>query len=137
MRDLGAIFSRRQSKRRNHQPSSPLAAHDGHAQSQTPTVSAGHDIGEVVEISEDVSDSEPKEDEQEATTSQTKVHGLKRSLSARHLSFISLGGTLGTGLFISAGTSLAMAGPGGALVSYAFLGGIVFFLMSSLGELAT
>ncbi|KAJ2887590.1 hypothetical protein IWW38_005106, partial [Coemansia aciculifera] len=72
-----------------------------------------------------------------AASAEPKVHGLKRSLSARHLSFISLGGTLGTGLFISAGTSLATAGPGGALVAYAFLGGIVFFLMSSLGEMAT
>ncbi|KAJ2489394.1 hypothetical protein IWW37_004016 [Coemansia sp. RSA 2050] len=137
MHDLGVTFSRRQSKRHHHQSSPPLAAQDGHAQSQAPTVSAGRDIDEVVEISEGISDSEPKEDEQVVTASRTRVHGLKRSLSARHLSFISLGGTLGTGLFITAGTSLAMAGPGGALVSYAFLGGIVFFLMSSLGELAT
>ncbi|KAI8321631.1 lysine-specific permease [Martensiomyces pterosporus] len=50
---------------------------------------------------------------------------------------IALGGTIGTGLFISAGTSLATAGPGGALVSYLLMGVIVFFLMSSLGEVAT
>ncbi|KAJ2048482.1 hypothetical protein GGI08_005996 [Coemansia sp. S2] len=138
MRDLGAIFARRQSKRHRHQSTPPLVAQDENTQSQTHSVSAVHGIDEIVEISEDTTGSELKEDEQEAAaSSQTKVHGLKRSLSARHLSFISLGGTLGTGLFISAGTSLATAGPGGALVSYVFLGGIVFFLMSSLGEMAT
>ncbi|KAJ2751106.1 hypothetical protein GGI19_004691, partial [Coemansia pectinata] len=136
MRDLGAIFARRQSKRHRHQSTPPLVAQDDNTQSHS--VSAGHGIDEIVEINEDATGSEVKEDDQvEAAASQTKVHGLKRSLSARHLSFISLGGTLGTGLFISAGTSLATAGPGGALVSYAFLGGIVFFLMSSLGEMAT
>ncbi|KAJ1964493.1 hypothetical protein GGI12_001389 [Dipsacomyces acuminosporus] len=67
----------------------------------------------------------------------SKVHGLKRGLKERHMTMIALGGTIGTGLFISSGTALATAGPGGALVSYLLMGIIVFFLMSSLGEVAT
>lgn len=50
---------------------------------------------------------------------------------------ISLGGTIGTGLFLTSGASVAQAGPGGALVAYAATGIMVFFMMESLGEMAT
>jgi amino acid permease len=50
---------------------------------------------------------------------------------------ISLGGTIGTGLFLTSGASIAQAGPGGALVAYAATGIMVFFMMESLGEMAT
>lgn len=48
---------------------------------------------------------------------------------------ISLGGTIGTGLFLASGASIATAGPGGALISYALIGIMVFFMMESLGEM--
>ncbi|ORX92840.1 lysine-specific permease [Basidiobolus meristosporus CBS 931.73] len=50
---------------------------------------------------------------------------------------ISIGGTIGTGLFLASGLSIAKGGPGGALVAYALIGTMVFFLMTSLGEMAT
>lgn len=61
---------------------------------------------------------------------------LKRGLKGRHITMISLGGTIGTGLFLASGASVAQAGPGGALVAYALIGVMVFFLMTSLGEMA-
>lgn len=61
---------------------------------------------------------------------------LKRGLKSRHITMISLGGTIGTGLFLASGASVAQAGPGGALVAYALIGFMVFFLMTSLGEMA-
>lgn len=61
---------------------------------------------------------------------------LKRGLKSRHISMISLGGTIGTGLFLASGASIAQAGPGGALVAYAVIGVMVYFLMTSLGEMA-
>ncbi|MEO4053787.1 amino acid permease [Solibacillus sp. CAU 1738] len=61
---------------------------------------------------------------------------LKRSLKSRHITMISLGGTIGTGLFLASGASIAQAGPGGALVAYSLIGIMVFFLMTSLGEMA-
>ncbi|ORX90603.1 lysine-specific permease [Basidiobolus meristosporus CBS 931.73] len=61
---------------------------------------------------------------------------LKRSLKSRHLSMIAIGGTIGTGLFLGSGGSIHTAGPGGALVAYALIGIMVFFLMTSLGEMA-
>ncbi|KAI8067920.1 amino acid permease/ SLC12A domain-containing protein [Gongronella butleri] len=50
---------------------------------------------------------------------------------------ISLGGTIGTGLFLASGASISQAGPGGALIAYALIGTMVFFMMESLGEMAT
>ncbi|CAO0803084.1 unnamed protein product [Mucor circinelloides] len=67
---------------------------------------------------------------------QEKPH-LKRALKARHLTMISLGGTIGTGLFLASGASIASAGPGGALIAYALIGLMVFFMMECLGEMAT
>ncbi|MRC29457.1 amino acid permease [Bacillus thuringiensis] len=50
---------------------------------------------------------------------------------------IAIGGSIGTGLFISSGTSIQMAGPGGALIAYISIGIMVYLLMMSLGEMAT
>ena len=61
---------------------------------------------------------------------------LKRDLKARHLSMIAIGGSIGTGLFVASGATIAQAGPAGALLSYAIIGLMVYFLMTSLGELA-
>jgi len=62
--------------------------------------------------------------------------GLNRGLKSRHLTMISLGGTIGTGLLLASGNSIAEAGPGGALLAYGLIGIMVFFLMTSLGEMA-
>ena len=62
---------------------------------------------------------------------------LKRSLQARHLQMIAIGGAIGTGLFLASGGTIAQAGPGGALVAYAVIGVMVLFVMQSLGEMAT
>ena len=62
---------------------------------------------------------------------------LKRKLSARHLNMIAIGGSIGTGLFLASGVTIANAGPGGALLAYGLIGIMIYFLMTSLGELAT
>ncbi|MFC3339209.1 amino acid permease [Paracandidimonas soli] len=61
---------------------------------------------------------------------------LRRELKARHLSMIAIGGSIGTGLFVASGATISQAGPGGALLAYALIGIMVYFLMTSLGELA-
>jgi lysine-specific permease len=62
---------------------------------------------------------------------------LKRSLKARHIQMIAIGGAIGTGLFLASGYTIHSAGPGGALLAYAIMGIMVYFLMTSLGEMAT
>ncbi|QIL46231.1 amino acid permease [Vagococcus coleopterorum] len=64
----------------------------------------------------------------------TEMH---RSLKTRHLSMIAIGGSIGTGLFLASGSAISEAGPGGALVAYALMGVMVYFMMTSLGEMAT
>lgn len=68
------------------------------------------------------------------STTETQV---KRGLKSRHVSMIALGGTIGTGLFLTSGDVIHTAGPFGALTAYVLIGAMVYFLMTSLGEMAT
>ncbi|KAF4119352.1 hypothetical protein GMORB2_4871 [Geosmithia morbida] len=62
--------------------------------------------------------------------------GLERTLSSRHLQFIAIGGTIGTGLFLGTGTALSKAGPVSLLIAFIFVGSVVFSVMVALGEMA-
>lgn len=64
-------------------------------------------------------------------------NNMKRGLSSRHISMIAIGGAIGTGLFVATGSVVAQAGPGGAILAYLLIGIMLYFLMSSIGELAT
>ncbi|UQZ90312.1 amino acid permease [Deltaproteobacteria bacterium Smac51] len=62
--------------------------------------------------------------------------GLKRGMKGRHIFMISLGGVIGTGLFLSSGFTLNAAGPGGAVLAYLVGGLSMYMVMLCLGELA-
>jgi amino acid permease len=62
---------------------------------------------------------------------------LRRALSSRHISMLAIGGSIGTGLFLASGTAIHQAGAGGAILAYGVIGIMVFFLMTSLGEMAS
>ena len=60
--------------------------------------------------------------------------GYQKSLQARHINMIAIGGAIGTGLFLGAGGRLAAAGPALA-IAYAVCGLFAFFVVRALGEL--
>lgn len=60
--------------------------------------------------------------------------GYHKSLKPRQLQMIAIGGAIGTGLFLGAGSRLGDAGPG-LFVVYAICGLFVFFILRALGEL--
>ncbi|KAJ2307248.1 hypothetical protein IWW55_001070 [Coemansia sp. RSA 2706] len=62
---------------------------------------------------------------------------LQRKLKGRQMGMIAIGGTIGTGLFIGSGSTLADAGPAGALIAFLVMGSMVFFVCTSLGEMST
>lgn len=74
----------------------------------------------------------------------TFIHGehhvvadkLARKLSARQVQMIAIGGTIGTGLFLGTGKSLATGGPASMLIAYLIVGVIVMLTMLALGEMA-
>jgi amino acid transporter len=48
---------------------------------------------------------------------------------------IAFSGTIGNGLFLGSGRSLAAAGPGGAVVCYVLMGTVISSVISCLGEM--
>jgi amino acid transporter, AAT family len=62
--------------------------------------------------------------------------GLTRSLRARHIQLIAIGGTIGVGLFLGSARAIQSAGPG-LLLAYVAGGAVIFFIMRALGELLT
>jgi L-asparagine permease len=60
--------------------------------------------------------------------------GYSKSLKARHINMIAIGGAIGTGLFLGAGGRLADAGPSLA-IAYAVCGVFAFLVVRALGEL--
>jgi len=62
---------------------------------------------------------------------------VSRGLKSRHIQFIALGGTIGTGLFLGVGHALEESGPLSILLGYALTGLFLFGMMQCLGEMAT
>ncbi|GAB0135272.1 hypothetical protein EsDP_00003616 [Epichloe bromicola] len=67
---------------------------------------------------------------------ETGQSGLTRSLQGRHLQFIAIGATFGTGLFIGTSGALSNAGPASLLIAFCFIGLVVYSVMVALGEMA-
>jgi GABA permease len=60
---------------------------------------------------------------------------LQRTLQARHMRMIALGGVIGAGLFVGSGVVVQAAGPA-AVLSFALTGALVVLVMRMLGEMA-
>ena len=66
----------------------------------------------------------------------SETEALKRAMSTRHLVMLSLGGAIGTGLFLGSGEVIAQTGPVAAIIAYVLGGLIAYMVMLCLGELA-
>ncbi len=65
-----------------------------------------------------------------------KTQHLERKMSSRHMLMLSLGGVIGTGLFLSSGYTINQAGPFGTVLAYAVGALIVYLVMMCLAELS-
>ena len=99
------------------------------------------------QIQTDGRQNQPEQVNQPAQTSQSEsphdgkgehaLHtNLKRGMESRHLQMISLGGVIGTGLFLSSGYTIQQAGPIGTILAYSIGALIVYLVMLTLGELS-
>lgn len=61
----------------------------------------------------------------------------KRGLKTRHAQMIALGGTIGTGLFVGSGQTLARGGPAFILVCYIVITLAVYCIVTAITEVAT
>ncbi|KAF7168362.1 hypothetical protein CNMCM6106_003600 [Aspergillus hiratsukae] len=61
---------------------------------------------------------------------------LHRSLSTRHLTMIALGSSIGMGLWLGSGTSLASGGPAAMFIGYILSGTMIWAVSHSIGEMA-
>ncbi|MCH6268996.1 amino acid permease [Neobacillus citreus] len=62
---------------------------------------------------------------------------LHRGLKRRHITMMSIGGTIGTGLFLASGNVVSKAGALGGPIAYLVIGILVYVLMKGLGEMST
>ena len=58
---------------------------------------------------------------------------LQRNLNKRQIIMVAIGGSIGTGVFIASGSTIASAGPAGALIGYLIVSLLVYSVMTSLG----
>lgn len=59
---------------------------------------------------------------------------LSHSMPAFTLSLMAIGGSIGSGLFVGSGSSLAESGPGSVIIGFAVTGVMLLCMMLSLGE---
>ncbi|VFP79772.1 amino acid permease [Candidatus Erwinia haradaeae] len=60
---------------------------------------------------------------------------LQRGLKSRHIQLISLGGVIGTGLFLGSAPVIQSSGPA-IIIGYTIAGLVAFFIMRQIGEMA-
>ncbi|WP_051711162.1 amino acid permease [Streptomyces sp. NRRL S-350] len=72
----------------------------------------------------------------EVADAQPGEEGYERGLGGRQIQMIAIGGAIGTGLFLGAGTAISKSGPS-LILSYAVAGVVIFVIMRALGELLT
>ncbi|TVY83308.1 General amino-acid permease GAP2 [Lachnellula suecica] len=71
-----------------------------------------------------------------AAAERTANSGLAKKLKGRHLQMIAIGGSIGTGLFVTSGAALSTGGPASLIIAFGIIGILMFCTVQALGELA-
>lgn len=64
------------------------------------------------------------------------INHTKRGLKPRHAQMIALGGSIGTGLFVSTGATLALGGPAFILIAFCLMSLLVYIIVTAIVEIA-
>ncbi|KAG0646761.1 General amino-acid permease GAP2 [Hyphodiscus hymeniophilus] len=72
----------------------------------------------------------------QAAAERTANSGLSRKLKSRHMQMIAIGGSIGTGLFVTSGSALSNGGPASLIIAFGLIGILMFCTVQALGELA-
>ncbi|KAL4926070.1 putative amino acid permease [Aspergillus undulatus] len=85
------------------------------------------------------SESQPANPESTASTQSQHSYQLNpdAGLKPYQVTLITIGSAINTGLMIAFGNALSKSGPASTLISYTFVGFIVFLVLSALGEVAS
>ncbi|KAF9480069.1 amino acid permease [Pholiota conissans] len=83
----------------------------------------------------DSRDAEAQGSKSSAIDPLTGQYKLVRQLKNRHIAMISIGGVIGTGLFLGTAGALQNGGPVGLLLGYTVIGTICYCIMISVGEM--
>jgi amino acid transporter len=62
---------------------------------------------------------------------------IRRDLQSRHINMIALAGMIGTGLFLTSGQVIAVAGPAGAFLAYILMGFVTAGVSYTTGEITS
>jgi len=71
-----------------------------------------------------------------AAAEATANSGLAHKLKSRHMQMIAIGGSIGTGLFVTSGAALSNGGPASLVIAFIIIGILMFCTVQALGELA-
>ncbi|KAI5467808.1 amino acid permease/ SLC12A domain-containing protein [Mariannaea sp. PMI_226] len=93
-----------------------------------------HQSSNAYEVNPESGSDEAHNTEYNLASSHDQLH---RGLKSRHIQFLALGGTIGTGLFIGSGAILARNGPAPLFMGYCFMMLIVWVMMNILAEMVT
>lgn len=69
-----------------------------------------------------------------SVSANNKEKSLDRGLTNRHIQLMSIGGAIGTGLFMGAGKTISVSGTS-IILTYAIIGFFLFFMMRAMGEI--
>ncbi|KAH8890598.1 proline-specific permease [Thozetella sp. PMI_491] len=101
---------------------------DKSATSPTPDAMSGRQTYIEPDMTESMETAMPKE------RHERRGESLWRVLSERHIN-VNNSRTIGNGLFLGSGKSIASAGPGGAVLCYVLMGTVISSVISCLGEM--